>query len=322
MAALPADVGVALLNMGGPSNLDAVEPFLRELFSDPAILGAPWPIRPLLAGWIARRRAPHSRVRYGRHGGASPLLAATEAQARALEEALGSPVAVAMRYGHPTSEEAIGALAERGVQRVIALPLYPQYSTTTSATSLAAIRDAAAARELELAEVASYPELPGLIDALARAAEARLGEAGDGQVVHLLFAAHGIPMSRVRAGDPYPEQVQATAEAVAARLGASWSLGFQSRVGPVRWLEPSVDDEVARLADEGVGALVVQPLTFVSENLETLDDLDRELRDVAAERGIERFLRGAAPGTDPAFIDGLADTAVQRATASGWRDDE
>jgi protoporphyrin/coproporphyrin ferrochelatase len=318
MSPLPDGVGVALLNMGGPADLDAVEPFLRELFSDPAILGAPWPVRPLLASWIARRRAPHSRIRYARHGDASPLLAATAEQARALEAQLGCPVVVAMRYGRPTSDEALEELATRGISRVIALPLYPQYSTTTSATSLAALRDAVGQRELEIAEVASYPELPGLVDALARAAAARLEQAGDAPGIHLLFAAHGIPLSRVRGGDPYPEQVNATARAVAERLDVPWSLGFQSRVGPVRWLEPSVDEEVDRLAGEGIGVLVVQPLTFVSENLETLDDLDRELADRAAERGIGRFLRGAAPGTDPAFIEGLADTAVQRAAASGW----
>ncbi len=317
----PDRVGVALLNMGGPAGPDQVEPFLRELFADPAILGVPWPVRPLLASWIARKRAPHSRVRYERHGGASPLLAATDAQAQALEARLEWPVAVAMRYGRPTSGEALDSLAQLGVTRVVALPLYPQYSTTTSATSLAAVREAAGERGIELAEVDSYPEHPGLLDAIVGAVEEQLREADDGGDrgrTHLMFAAHGIPLARVRAGDPYPEQVRASARAVGDRFDLPWSLAFQSRVGPARWLEPSVEDEVDRLVDEGVETLVVQPLTFVSENLETLDDLDRELAGHAAEQGIHRFLRGAAPGVDPAFIGGLANLARGRAAAAGW----
>ena len=322
MGASTDRAGVALLNMGGPAGPDEVEPFLRELFADPAILGVPWPVRPLLAGWIARRRAPHSALRYERHGGASPLLAATADQATALEDRLGWPVAVAMRYGRPTSREALDELARRGVARVVALPLYPQYSTTTSATSLEALRQAAAVRGMALAEVESYPELPGLLDAIEGAVETQLAAAradGDDARIHLLFAAHGIPLSRVRRGDPYPGQVASTARAVGERLDLPWSLAFQSRVGPARWLEPTVEDEVDRLAADGVETLVVQPLTFVSENLETLDDLDRELAAHASERGIHRFLRGAAPGTDPAFIGGLAELARARAAAAGWR---
>lgn len=319
---LASDVGVVLLNMGGPASEDDVRPFLQELFNDPAILGVPWPLRPLLAGFIAWRRAPHSQERYRRLGGSSPLLEACDAQARALEALLGCPVRAGMRYRHPSTGEALDSLQRRGVQRVLALPLFPQYSTTTTATALAALERAAKMRSMDMAAVEAYPDLDGLVEALAEAVtEAAssmpaLGDAG----AHLLFVAHGIPLSRVRRGDPYPDQVATTATAVVDRLGVDlpWSLAFQSRVGPARWLEPDMEDEVRRLADRGVRALVVQPLSFTSENLETLDDLDRDLAEAAREARITLFRRGAAPGTHPAYMTGLRDLALELARERGW----
>ena len=319
---LASDVGVVLLNMGGPASEEDVRPFLQELFNDPAILGVPWPVRPLLAGFIAWRRAPHSEERYRRLGGTSPLLDACAEQARALEELLGCPVRPAMRYRHPSVTEALDALERRGVRKLIALPLFPQYSTTTTATALDALRRATSAREVEVAEVEAYPALDGLVAALAEAvtdAATSLPALGD-TGAHLLFVAHGIPLSRVRRGDPYPDHVATTANAVVERLGIDlpWSLAFQSRVGPARWLEPDVDGEVRRLAGQGVRALVVQPLSFTSENLETLDDLDRDLAETAREARITLFRRGAAPGTHPAYIGGLRDLAVELARERGW----
>jgi protoporphyrin/coproporphyrin ferrochelatase len=320
---LASDVGVVLLNMGGPESEEDVRPFLQELFNDPAILGVPWPVRPLLAGFIAWRRAPHSRERYRRLGGSSPLLGACAEQARALEALLGCPVRAAMRYRHPSAAEALDSLQRRGAQRVIALPLFPQFSTTTTATALDAIGRAADAISMDLASVEAYPALDGLIEALAEAvteAAASLPALGD-VGAHLLFVAHGIPLSRVRRGDPYPDQVATTASAVVDRLGIDlpWSLAFQSRVGPARWLEPDMEDEVRRLADQGVRALVVQPLSFTSENLETLDDLDRDLAEVARDARITLFRRGAAPGTHPAYIGGLRDLALELAQERGWQ---
>ncbi len=319
---LADDVGVVLLNMGGPASEDDVRPFLQELFNDPAILGVPWPIRPLLAGFISWRRAPHSTERYRRLGGKSPLLEACIDQAVALQELLGRPVRAAMRYRHPSMGEALDALLRRDVTRVIALPLFPQYSTTTTATALAALHRAAEPREMEVAAVDAYPDLPGLVEAHAQAVEdalASLPALGDA-TPHLLFVAHGIPLSRVRNGDPYPEQVAATANAVVERMGPDlpWSLAFQSRVGPARWLEPDVEDEARRLAGKGVRALIVQPLSFTSENLETLDDLDRDLAEVAREAHITLFRRGAAPGTHPAYMAGLRDLALDTAREQGW----
>jgi protoporphyrin/coproporphyrin ferrochelatase len=319
---LPGDVGVVLLNMGGPSSEDEVGPFLRELFDDPAILGVPWPVRPALGAWISWRRAPHAKERYRRLGGRSVLLDACREQAEALRLRLSCPVREVMRYRQPDAKSVLNELVEQGVSRLVALPLYPQYSTTTTATSLADLRAAADARGMEVAEVRSYPTHPGLVAALAdglRGALAELPALGDTRL-HLLLTAHGIPVSRVRRGDTYPEEVAATAAAVAATVDPplDWSLAYQSRVGPARWLEPSIEDEVSRLAAEGVRALVVQPLTFTSENLETLDDLDRELAEHARGLHISLFRRGAAPGIHPLYIGALAELATVAATDAGW----
>ena len=314
--------GVVLLNMGGPATVGEVRPFLRELFNDPAILGVPWPIRPMLAEYIVWKRGPASAERYRRLGGSSPLLQACEEQRSALAEQLGWPVQVAMRYLHPNAGEALDALQDEGVTRVVALPLFPQYSTTTSETALAALDEAVVVREMEMVEVRSYPDAPGLIealiDAVAVAAE-ELPALGPARA-HLLLTAHGIPLNRVQKGDPYPTEVVATARALtdALELDAPWSLAYQSRVGPARWLEPSVEDEVQRLAADGVRALVVQPLSFTSENLETMDDLDRDLAEVARNAHISLYRRGAAPGCHPAFIGALADLVRRRATEAGW----
>ena len=319
---LADDVGVVLLNMGGPASEDDVRPFLQELFNDPAILAVPWPIRPLLAGFISWRRAPHSKERYRRLGGTSPLLEACGAQAAAVQELLGCPVRAAMRYRHPSTGEALDTLLRRDVTRVIALPLFPQYSTTTTATALDALQRSARSRDMEVAAVDAYPDLPGLVEAHTQGvndALASLPALGDA-TPHILFVAHGIPLSRVRKGDPYPEQVAQTADAVVESLGLDlpWSLAFQSRVGPARWLEPDMEDEARRLAEQGVRALVVQPLSFTSENLETLDDLDRDLAETAREVRITLFRRGAAPGTHPAYMAGLRDLALDAARERGW----
>ena len=313
---------VVLLNMGGPSSLDEVEPFLKELFSDPAILGMPGPLRRMLAGRIARKRAPHSRERYERYGGMSPLLDNTRAQSGALQEELGCPVREVMRYGQPGADAVLAGLAELSIDQLVAVSLFPQYSTTTSKTALDNLAGAAARAGMTVATVESYPTHEGLVQALAEAAVGALeGTRASGSAnPHLLFAAHGIPLSRVRRGDPYPREVEATCQAIATGLGLtdSWSLAFQSRVGPTRWLEPAVETEVKRLAATSTDGIAVQPVTFVCENLETMDDLDRDLAREVRDAGIAHFQRGAAPGVHPAFIGTLATLAREAASARGW----
>ncbi len=312
---------VVLLNMGGPASLDQVEPFLKELFSDPAILGMPGPLRRILAARIARKRAPHSRERYERYGGMSPLLDNTRAQSGALQDVLGCPVREVMRYGQPGADAVLAGLADLQIHQLVAVSLFPQYSTTTSKTALDNLAAAAARANMSLTTVESYPTHEGFVRALSEAGGEALEGVTDGSSrPHLLFAAHGIPLSRVRRGDPYPREVEATCQAVAGSLGISesWSLAYQSRVGPTRWLEPSVEAEVRRLAGAGVDGIAVQPVTFACENLETMDDLDRDLAREVQDVGIAHFRRGAAPGVHPAFIDTLATLAREAALSQGW----
>ena len=295
--------------MGGPSRPEEVEPFLVRLFADPALIQAPLgPLRLPVARLVARLRAPAARRRYGLVGG-SPLVAGTQAQASALAAALaaeGVPVAAAFAYTEPGPADAVAALAARGVRRLLALPLYPQWSTATSGASLRALRAAAEPWGMPVVEAPAYPTLPGLIAPLVEATRAALA-AQPGAAV--LLTAHGLPERYVRQGDPYVAHVEAGAAAFRAALGGATDvqLGYQSRLGPLRWVGPEVADVVQDLARGGATALVVVPLTFVCEHLETRYDLDLVLRAAAWEAGIRSFVRVPAVGTAPAFVAGLAD---------------
>ena len=317
---------LVLLNLGGPDGLAAVEPFLRNLFSDPAILRVPGLLRPWLARLIARRRAPVAARAYARLGGGSPLLANTEAQARALEAALADlgecRCFIAMRYWHPFAAETAAAVKAWGPDRILLLPLYPQYSTTTTASSLADWRRAAAAAGLALPTrtICCYPTEPGFVAAIARlatAATAAARKAGDPIV---LFSAHGLPKKIVDGGDPYAEQVGETVHAVAARMGlapAGYEICFQSRVGPLEWIGPYTEDAIRRAGAAG-RPIVVVPVAFVSEHSETLVELDIDYRELAAAVGAPAYHRAPTVSTTPEFIAGLA--ALVRAALAGTRD--
>ncbi len=304
---------IVLMNLGGPDSLNAVEPFLFNLFSDPAIIRLPALFRLPLARLAARGRAKVARDIYARLGGASPLLANTEAQARALEAALGEGhrAFVAMRYWHPLSVEAARAVAEWAPDEIVCLPLYPQFSTTTTASSLAAWQRAAARAGLDrpTRAVCCYPAEIGFIEAVAGLIQPVLAETGDGTTrQRLLLTAHGLPKRIVRAGDPYPDQVEATALAVVAALGQrdlDWRLCYQSRVGPLEWIGPSVDAEIRR-AGADRAALVVAPISFVSEHSETLVELDHDYRNLAESSGVPGYRRVATVGVEPRFIAALA----------------
>lgn len=306
-------VAVVLMNLGGPDCPAAVEPFLYNLFSDPAIVGLPGMLRRPLARLIARRRAMVARGIYDRLGGASPLLANTLEQARALEARLGDEarVFVAMRYWRPAAEETAREVRDWRPEEVVLLPLYPQFSTTTTSSSLAAWRDAAARIGLECPTRAteSYPTAPGFIAALSQLIAPVLDEAiAAGGAVRLLFTAHGLPQKTVRKGDPYPQQVNATAAAAVAALGRpglDWRLSYQSRVGPLAWLAPYTDDEI-RAAGAARLTLVVAPISFVSEHSETLVELDDDYRRLARECGVPGYRRVPTVGTHPLFIEALA----------------
>jgi ferrochelatase len=317
-----ARIAVVLFNLGGPDRPEAVRPFLFNLFNDPAIIALPGPLRWLVATLISRRRAPVAREIYAHIGGRSPLLELTEEQARALEASLGEQdevrAFVAMRYWHPFTEEAARAVADYGPDEVVLLPLYPQYSTTTTGSSLAAWKEAAAAAGVRAPTraVCCYAAAPGLVAAHVANIRPLLDEAavaGAG-APRLLLSAHGLPESVIARGDPYQWQVERTAAAIVAALareGLDWRICYQSRVGPKKWIGPATEDEIRRAGGDGV-ALVVAPIAFVSEHSETLVELDIEYRKLAGEAGVPLYLRVPALGTSPDFIAALA-ALVRRA---------
>ncbi len=305
---------VVLMNLGGPDSLDAVEPFLRNLFRDPAIIGAPGPVRRLLARLIARRRGPEAREIYRTIGGRSPLLEETEAQAAALQAALGDlgvvEVVVTMRYWHPMSEAAAQQVAAFRPDRIVLLPLYPQFSTTTVASSLDAWWKAASTAGIAAPThaICCYPQAEGLIAAHAALIEPLLAAAAEAGTPRVLFSAHGLPKRVVARGDPYQWQIEETARRIAHRLDhddLDWTVCYQSKVGPLAWLEPATVDELDRAGRDRVPVVVV-PIAFVSEHSETLVELDVTYRDHARAAGVPAYHRVPALGTHPAFIEGLA----------------
>ena len=309
-------LAIILFNLGGPDSPEAVEPFLRNLFSDPAIISLPWILRAPLARFIARRRAPLAQKIYAHIGGRSPILEETQKQARALEAAVtGSGIEarafVAMRCWHPFSDGTALAVKNFAPDHIVALPLYPQYSTTTSASSLKDWDRAAKKAGLAqpLTRICCYPDLPGFITAAAGKIRAAMAEPRPGLSYRLLFSAHGLPKKTIAGGDPYQWQVEATAHALVDALGINaldWKICYQSRVGPLKWLEPSTDAEVARAGREELG-VIVAPIAFVSEHSETLVELDIEYEKLARRAGVPDYRRAATVGADPAFIAGLAD---------------
>lgn len=301
------------MNLGGPDSPEAVRPFLINLFNDPAIISLPGVFRRPLAWLIAKRREKIALDIYNHLGGGSPLLANTEAQARALEDRLGAGYRcfVAMRYWHPLIGEAVAAVKAWNPDEIVCLPLYPQYSTTTTRSSLTAWGQEAVRQGLDVPTrtVESYPASAGFIAALAALIGPVLDNAmSEHGAFRLLLSAHGLPLKIVKAGDPYPEQIAKTAAAVIAALawpGLDWVVCYQSRVGPLAWLGPSVDDEIRRAGRDKV-AVVVAPISFVSEHSETLVELDRDYRRLAEENAVSGYYRVPTVGTDPQFIAALA----------------
>ena len=315
-------VAVVLTNLGGPDGPDAVKPFLFNLFNDPAIIGLPGIVRTPLARLISSRREKAAQANYALMGGGSPLLPETLKQAAALSEALAeaapgdeTEVFIAMRYWHPLTEDTAKAVAEFQPDHVVLLPLYPQFSTTTTASSLKAWREAYRGSG-ELHAVCCYPDAEGLIEAQAGLIRETMARA-DGRPVRVLFSAHGIPEKLVAAGDPYQAQVEATVAAVVARMGLTdWAICYQSRVGPLKWLGPSTPQAIEQAGQDGVGAVVV-PIAFVSEHIETLVELDHEYSELAASVGCAPYLRTPAVGVNPAFITGLAKAVETALETSG-----
>lgn len=304
---------VVLLNLGAPDRPSAVRPFLRNMFSDPAILSVPGPLRWLLARLIAGLRARKAHPIYARLGGGSPLLPNTQAQAAALEKSLGpdARVFVSMRYWHPFSGESIQAVKAYAPDRVVLLPLYPQFSGTTTGSSFKDWRREAVRAGLSapVHEVCCYPRAPGWVDAVAELVRRGIDQAAPAGRPRVLFSAHGLPEKVIAGGDPYQWQVERTVEAVVAALGVAgldWSVCYQSRVGPLAWIGPSAEEEIDRAGRDGVPVVVV-PIAFVSEHSETLVELDIEYRHRAERNGVPRYVRVPAVATHARFIAGLAE---------------
>lgn len=312
---------VVLFNLGGPDRLDAVRPFLFNLFNDPAIIAAPTPLRFLLAHWISSRRAGTAQEIYRALGGGSPLLANTKAQADALQAALGERVRVfiAMRYWHPLSEEAARAVKEFGPDQIVLLPLYPQFSTTTTGSSRTAWARAAARVGLQVPTktVCCYPSEMGFVAALAALTRNAYDEALNSGKPRVLFTAHGLPKKVVARGDPYQWQVEQTALAIVRALDIDdldWTVCYQSRVGPLEWIGPYTESEIERAGRDRV-PIVVVPIAFVSEHSETLVELDITYRDLAKSHGVPWFIRVPTVSANGEFIAGLADRVR---TAMSW----
>jgi ferrochelatase len=329
-------IAVVLFNLGGPDRPAAVKPFLFNLFNDRSIIGLPAVLRWPLAKLISGRRARAANEIYARMGGRSPILPNTERQAIAMQRALAEvgevKVFIAMRYWHPLTEAAVAAVKQFMPDEIILLPLYPQFSTTTTESSFRAWRKAAARQGLKATQklICCYPTEPGFIAGLTRVTKAaiRAAQAKTAAPVKVIFSAHGLPKKIVDRGDPYVAQVAATVHAVVDALDLTadqWLVAFQSRVGPLEWVGPATDRAIAMAAEDGK-AVVVVPVAFVSEHSETLVELDIEYRHLAEVRHAAAYERAPTVAEDPDFIAGLArlvreaisrDQAVQAGTGTG-----
>jgi len=317
-------LAVVLFNLGGPDGPRAVRPFLFNLFRDPAIIGLPAIARYPIAALIATTREKMAKANYAIMGGGSPLLPETEKQARALEAELASSLPgveakcfIAMRYWNPLTGETARQVKAFAPDEIVLLPLYPQYSETTTGSSLKAWAKAYSGGGRQ-ATVCCYPNEARLVEAHARLIRYTWEKAGSPANIRLLFSAHGLPEKVILGGDPYRKQIEATAAAVAARLpeGLDWTVCYQSRVGPMKWIGPSTDDEIRRAGAEGKG-LIVTPIAFVSEHVETLVELDHEYAELAQEVGVAPYIRVPALGVAPEFISGLAGMVRQALAKNG-----
>jgi ferrochelatase len=319
-------IAVVLMNMGGPDSLDAVEPFLFNLFNDhdliPLPLGFLWQRR--FARMVSRSRAKHVKDFYKQIGGRSPIGEITRAQADSLEARLNAHAPgrfrchVAMRYTAPFTDEAVRAIGADGSRTVVGLSLYPHYTTATTGSSLWELRKQLAGKPpaagaVELIEIDRWPDEPLYLDALAHQVKRGLEQFSDDREVELLFSAHGLPETFHRKGDPYVEHLERTIAGVLQRLGGQrpWRLAFQSRAGKARWLEPSTDEVLRLLAKTGRRDVLAIPISFVSDHIETLYEIDLLFGGEARELGLN-FKRAPSLNAEPLFIEALAALVERR----------
>lgn len=303
--------GVLLLQMGGPDSIDAVEPFLLNLFSDRDIIriGPAW-LQPVLSRFIVKRRKRHVEDNYAQIGGKSPLRELTEDQARNLEKALGGDYRcfVAMRYWRPSTVEALARIRREGISDITALSLYPHYSKATTGSSIKELKRiiGESGFSARVRYIENFHNNTGYIDALEERIREGMEQFHPLADIELLFSAHSLPQSFIDEGDPYLEQITETVRLVMERFNTPYHLSFQSRAGPVKWLEPSTDDMLKTLAEKGVKNLLVVPLSFVSDHIETLHEIDIEYSKKAWELGIAKFERMPSLNSSPTFINAIA----------------
>jgi protoporphyrin/coproporphyrin ferrochelatase len=312
--------GIVMMNLGGPATLQDVEPFLLELFADREIIQLP--LQRWLGPFIARRRTPKVRSLYAAIGGGSPILRYSEAQGRGMIARLDrmSPETaphqfyVAFRYTHPKSDDALRAMHADGVERAVAFTQYPQFSCSTTGSSLNELWRAAARTGLRQAFqwslIDRWPVHPGFIDAMTETVRDGLDQFDrtERDKVLILFSAHSLPLDVIDRGDSYPQEVGASVQRVVEELGEAnpYLLAYQSDVGPVRWLGPSTEQVLRRLGARGHKHVLVVPIAFTSDHIETLSELDREYGEVAHQAGITRYIRAPALNDRPLFLDALA----------------
>jgi protoporphyrin/coproporphyrin ferrochelatase len=324
-------VAIVLFNLGGPDDLAAVEPFLVRLFSDREIIELPGgsALQPLVARVIAKLRGPSVRANYLSIGGGSPQLRITRAQARALEHRLnfltGQPryrVFIAMRYSSPSASDAIGAIAAEDIRRIVTLSLFPHWSKATTGSSRAEFdRTLADPRwrdfHFDVTHIDHYAADPGYLDAFAETVRDALATIPPDRrrSATILFSAHGLPQKFIDAGDPYVTHIEATRAGLLERLQVPnrHLLAYQSRTGPVKWLGPGTEEEIRRLGREGTRDILIVPLSFVSDHIETLYEVDLLFARAAQEAGITGYFRPEALNTHPMFIDALSQLVLARA---------
>jgi ferrochelatase len=306
----PEKIAVVLFNLGGPDGPADVQPFLKNLFSDPAIIRSPAPLRFFVSRLISKSRAPSARENYAKMGGGSPLLPETRKQANALDGELQrrghhAKSFIAMRYWKPFASDVVRDVKTWGARKVVLLPLYPQFSTTTTASSLKSWKDAGGPAGVA---VCCYPDAPKFIEAHAKKLIGAWEAAGKPANVRALLSAHGLPEIVVKSGDPYQWQIERTAAALKPLLPPDWEIEicYQSRVGPLKWIGPQTEESVEKAAKDGK-TILVSPVAFVSEHIETLVELDIDYAQLAREHGAKAYIRAPALGNEPGFIATLAD---------------
>ena len=319
---------IVLFNLGGPDSKNAVKPFLMNFFMDKNIIRLPIPLRCFVAAMIARRRSrKEAKESYDEIGGFSPLLVNTNKQATALQKELKTQdkdktykVFTCMRYWHPMSDQVVREVRDWGADEIILMPLYPQYSTTTTRSSLQVWNKACHVADYHKPTrmICCYPWEEGYVQASVENIKKVYAEAEkNGHTPRVLFSAHGLPESVIKSGDPYQWQCEQSAEKIAAALeieNLDWQICYQSRVGPQKWIGPSTEEALEKAAHEKKPVLIY-PHAFTQEHVETLVELDVEYKEEAEKMGIEGYYRAETVGTHPAFIKGLANMILKAPTS-------